>query len=201
MSKEKKYKPRRSGLDTAITTILVIVILVVLGLSVYSIGNKIKSNLPETAEETAPATVQTTAEEKGLTVDEFIAEYGLTDVTAETSMTEVYEKMTCGNYAKLNNQTFEDLVAQNELPESVTADTLWGEAVNLIPIGVAIGGDEAFAEMKATYGLDDSITADTPYGEAWPVIEQKMMEQYEAQQAAASEAPAEAVEAPVEAAE
>ncbi|MBP3361034.1 MAG: hypothetical protein J6N52_09295 [Clostridia bacterium] len=198
MAKEKKFKPRRSSADVFLNTVLVLVILVVLGLSVYAVGGKIQTKLAEknqAGEQTEQTqadtyTVQNAADEKGMTFEDFTAEYGLTDVTPEDLMSSVTGNMTCGNYAKYTDTTFEDLVSVNQLPESVTEDTKWSEAQDLIPVGVAMGGEEQFNQMKEQLGLDDSITKDTPSGEAMPIIQEKYAEFMQAQQAAASEAPA-----------
>lgn len=198
MAKEKKFKPRRSSADVFLNTVLVLVILVVLGLSVYAVGGKIQTKLAEknqAGEQTEQAqgdtyTVQNAADEKGMTFEDFTAEYGLTDVSPEDLMSSVTGNMTCGNYAKYTDTTFEDLVSVNQLPESVTEDTKWSEAQDLIPVGVTLGGEEQFNQMKEQLGLDDSITKDTPSGEAMPVIQEKYVAYMQAQQEAASEEPA-----------
>lgn len=192
MAKEKKYKPRKNGTESAVTAILTIVIVVVLGLSVYSIAGKVKDKKSSAANgdaqqtENQPLTVEKAAEEKGLSVDEFIAQYGLDGVKAEDSMSDAMEKMTTGNYAKYSDKDFADFAEENKLPDSVTEDTPWTEARKLIPIGITMGGNDQFEQIKTLIGLDDSITADTPSGEAEPVIQQKYTEYLQAQQAAQS---------------
>lgn len=192
MAKEKKYRSRKSGTESVVTAVLTIIIVVVLGLSVYSIADKVKdkkaSNTDSGAAQTEsqPLTVEKAAEKKGMTADEFIAEYGLDGAKGEDLMSDAMEKMTTGNYAKYSDKDFADFAEENKLPDSVTEDTPWGEAKKLIPIGVAMGGDDQFEQMKTLIGLDDSITADTPSGEAEPIIQQKYNEYLQAQQAAQS---------------
>ena len=47
MAKEKKYRPRKSSVDIFINTVLTVVIIAVLGLSVYAVGGKISTKIAE----------------------------------------------------------------------------------------------------------------------------------------------------------
>ncbi len=156
MAKEKKFKQRKSGLDRAITTVLVLVVLVVLGLSAYSIYMEVESRKPQ------PYTIQTAAEEKGLTVDDFKTEYGIAaDVTADTLFEEAMKEMTMANYAKFAGTTFEEMTAGMELNGEVTADTLYKDAEPIL--------QEKYEEMAAAQA-EAPVEGEVPAeGEAAPV--------------------------------
>lgn len=170
MSKEKKFKPRRSGLDTAITAVLVVILIAVLGLSVYSIAGKIKENMP--VQMSANPTVQEVAEQASMTVDEFKTEFGLpADVTGETYMFHAEGMMNCGNYAKYIGTTFEEFISYFQLPETVTEETNYTDAIDLTTVAIMAGGEDNVESFKETYGLDASVTGATPYGEVREIVE------------------------------
>jgi len=181
MAKEKKFKQRKSGLDRAITTVLVLAVLVVLGLSAYSIYMEVESRKPQ------PYTIQTAADEKGLTVDEFKTEYGIAaDVTAETLFEDAMKEMTMANVAKLNGMTFEDMTAGMELNGEVTADTLYKDAEPIL--------QEKAAEMAEAQQAQAPVEGEVPAeGEAAPVEGEAAAETTEAE-GEAETAPAEDAE-------
>ncbi len=84
------------------------------------------------------ATVDDLANSSGMKFDEFIARYGLKaeDVSADTSMTELMEKLTLKNYCAFMGLTYtdEDLEAYKatltEEDKEITADTTDMEAKN-----------------------------------------------------------------------
>lgn len=188
-----KQKRKLSPAEKAVNVILVVVVVLVLGLSVWAVGpkvwNGVKSMLPQPP---APDTsvVSGMAESLEMTVDEFKAEYGLKDdVTGETLMSDVVGTLTLKNYAKLNEyEDYASFVEELGIADKVTEETLWSEAEPIIPFGNYIGGEEAFNQIKTAYSLDDSITMDTAWGEVKPVLEQKQAEMAAAQTEAAPEA-------------
>lgn len=165
-----------SPADRMFNAIIFIVIAVVLGLGVYTVYGKISTNIESRAIESGETeqTVKYAADEAGMTIDEFLEEYGLTDtdVNAKTPVSEMVTYMTVENFAKYNGQELDEFLEQYGLTDKVSADTKWTEAEQLIPTGIYVGGDEQFEQMKELYELDDSITAETPWGEAKDKIEE-----------------------------
>ena len=195
-------KRPKSGADKMFDLIMVLVILIVTGLGAYTVYGKISSNVEKKAIEsgTAEQNVKYAADQKGMTVDEFLAEYGLadSDVKAKTSVSDMLNKMTVENYAKYNDKELDAFLDEKGLKDKVDKDTKWEDAEKQIPLGKYVGGDDAFAQMKEAYELDDSITAETPWGEAKDKVmeaakkyQEKMQNATPAPSAAATAAPAE----------
>ena len=195
-------KRPKSGADKMFDLIMVLVILIVTGLGAYTVYGKISSNVEKKAIEsgTAEQNVKYAADQKGMTVDEFLAEYGLadSDVKAKTSVSDMLNKMTVENYAKYNDKELDAFLDENGLKDKVDKDTKWEDAEKLIPLGKYVGGDDAFAQMKEAYELDDSITAETPWGEAKDKVMEAAKKYQEKMQNATPAPSAEATDAPAE---
>ena len=194
MAKENKKKRKLSPLEKTINVILVLVVVLVLALAGYATGPKVwsglKAMLPQPP---APDTsiVSGMAESLEMTVDDFKAEYGLSeDVTGETQMMDVIGDMTLKNYAKLSEKEYAEFVEEMGIGDKVTEDTTWGVAELLVPAGNYLGGEETFNQFKEYYQLDDSITTETPWGELKPILEAKQ-EEMAAQAEASQETEAE----------
>ena len=118
MAKQKAVKSKKSTADIIINIVIAVVIIAVLALAVVAVGDKFKPDI---------YTVQEAAEAQGMTVENFVAEYGLEGAKADDNMDDYYNSITCGNYAKLMGMTFEDFAAQAQLPENITENTTMGE--------------------------------------------------------------------------
>ena len=194
-----------SPADKMFNFIMFIIIIAILGLGVYAVYGKVSTNLENKAIESGQAeqTVKYAADQAGVTVDEYLEQYGLkddADVNEKTPVSEMINHMTVENYAKYNGQDLDTFLQEYGLTDKVSGDTPWPDAEALIPTGIYVGGDEQFAAMKEAYGLDDSITADTPWGEAKDTITQAA-QAYQEKMANATPAPTEetsATEAPAE---
>lgn len=121
-----------------ITAGLVAVIAVVLALGVYAvsepISDSIKSNRATKLTErvqTGDATVSELADYYGMTYDEYIASYDITEedeVTEDMSMGDFVGKLTLENYLEFagmtyTNEDFETYKAANELGDDVTLES------------------------------------------------------------------------------
>ena len=191
---------RKSG-DAALNAIIAVVIIVVLGLGVWAVIPQIKENRENNAATTEQTmTIANLAAAEGISFDEYISKYGLTDagLTAEDNYQSAFYAMTVENFAKANGTTVDALRSEYELPESVTNETIWSEATLEMPAGIAMGGDDQFEQAKESYGLGDEFTADSRWGDVQEAIIAKMMEQQAAEATAApeGEADAEATQAP-----
>ena len=160
--------------------IITVVIVVFLGLAGYALKDNIKSILPEKPEK--EKTVSDLAKDKDMSVEDFIAEFGLEndEVTKDTTETDLMSKFTLANYAKYMGQTTEELKAMYGL-EAIDENMLWQEATQYMPMAYyAQNMGLSFDELKEQAGLPDEITKETTLKEA----EEIMAAQAEAEQSA-----------------
>lgn len=184
MAKKKKVTPKRkaSPADRVLNIIIAVVVLVFVGLAAWAISPKISEKIEAyKAEQQAalPDTIEKRANEKGITVEQFIADYGITgeNITGETMMSDVVESMTVENYAKLEGTTVEEYITANGLPETVTGAMTVGEANDLVPIKTVIASSGMdFETFKTTYELGDDVTEDTPWSQVEETVMQKAQE-------------------------
>lgn len=165
---------KTTSADRMFMTLCVVIIAVVLGLGGYAVYGKISKNLQTKAieENNAEKTVSYLADQAGMSVDEYLAEYGLSGtegIDGKTTESEMVSKMTIGNLAKYEGTDLDAFIEENGLPsDKVDENTPWEEAKDLIPLDTYFGGQ--FEEVKAAYELDDSITGDMTWGETKDVI-------------------------------
>lgn len=185
MSKNNQQKKKSSPAEKLINAGLVIIVVAILVLAGFAVGPKMYDGIMAMLPQPDTSVVSGMADSLGLSVDEFKAEYGLPDnATADTLMSDVVAELTLSNYAKLSGTDYETLVSDMGVSEKVTEDMTFGEAEELIPFGIYVGGEENYNQIKQNYALDDSITMDTPWGEVRPIIEQMEAQMQEAQQLA-----------------
>ena len=129
----------------------------------YEKNNKI---LPEGGYvDVTERTVAEVAEERGLTLAEYLNEYDLpSDMPALVSETEANYTIPAYRMAQMYDMSFETLKQTFELPDSVDEDTPWGEAIGEATLG-AYAGEDNVESFKQMYGLDNSVKADTKYKE------------------------------------
>ena len=160
-AEEMPKKKKGSALINCITTLL---ILAFLGLAGYALKDNIKAILPERPEK--ESTIADLAKEKEMTVDEFIEEFGLTDVNKNTTESEMMDKITVSGYAKYNGQTVDELLTDYAIKEA-DETMLWQDAYKLVPMSrYAESMGMTFEELKEQLGLPDEITEEMTVGEA-----------------------------------
>lgn len=150
-------KKKRSPLEVVTNIILVLLILAVLGVGGWAVYNKL-SQAPANDDQAvtdnvqdSDTTVPTIAEyaaTEGKEVDEFLAEYGLSSedgVTEDMLITDIVDKLTLANYAKLMGTDTAALKESMGLGEDYSDDT---------PMSVVI------EEQQAAQQDDDSAQAD-----------------------------------------
>jgi len=191
-----------SSSNKAMDLIIVLIVVAFIAVGVWAVYPKIADNMLEKsiADGTAPQTVETYAKQAGLSVDEYLAQYNLTDkADGNTEMADLVNLMDVAAFAKFQGMEYADFLTQYGLTDKVTETTMWTDAQLLIPLGVYIGGNDYVEEFKTYYELDASVTADTPWGELKDIVAEKDAKMAE-EMANATEAPAEgdATEAPAE---
>lgn len=196
----------RGSADTMINVIIAIVLIAVIALAGYAIYDKISSNIIQTEIENGEreATVGYLAEQAGMSIEDYLAQYGVSGLGKNATEQEMTDMMTVDNYVKYAGTTIEDLQTQYHLSEAPAGDSNWGDLRKSFTVRNMVGDEDSFAQFKEMYGLDDSITLDTLWTDAEPVIQESIAKMQEeaanATQAPATEAPAEgtATEAPAE---
>ena len=111
---------------------------------------------------------------------------------------------TLENIARYEEKDLDALIEEMGLTGKADGSTLYQDAINLMPLKVYCGSEEAVEEFKTTYSLDASVTGDTTYGEVAEAVQAavaKMQEEAAAQAEAEAAAEAEATEAETEVAE
>lgn len=151
--------------------IMSVIVIAVLAVGVYATYGKLSGNIKEKAIQngTAEATVEYLANQSGMSVDDYLAQYGLSvgdTVNKNTTESEMTDNMTIENYLKYSgrDQTADELIAEAGLQEQVTKDTLWKDYMAIVPVSSVLG-EETFNQLKEQMGLGDEVTADMPYGE------------------------------------
>ena len=119
MSQTQPVK-KASGATILTNCVITVVILALLGLGAWAVYDEIQqNNATQSAQEQIDnlegdfVSVETYAQDLGMTGDEFLAEYGLSEVsgvTASTDMSTAVEHMTLSNYAKLQEMEIPELL-------------------------------------------------------------------------------------------
>lgn len=180
--KSKPEQPPEKKGSVLANIIITVVILAFLGLGGYATKDKIKALLPEKPEKVP--TVSDMAKERDMSVEEFLAEYGLSDkITKDSTEQDLLGEFTVANYAKYQDKTTEDLLGEYGI-EGASGEMLWQDAFNLIPMSkYAEMMGTTFEDLKTQSSLPDSVTETTTLAEV-----QKIM----------AEQPGEAAEEPAE---
>lgn len=134
----------------------------------------------------------------GMSVEDYLAQYGLTlgdEITAETTLTDLGDNMTIANYISFRNDTEGANIELDsyleQFSDAVTADTVMKD-LYAMSAETALGSD-VFNATKEQYNLGDEITGETTFEE----FENALYNAAIAQQAAQAEQNTEA-EVPAE---
>ena len=122
---------KKNALDIISNIIIVVLVLTVLGIGGWAVYSKF-SQMPKegTTEDITTPTISETAEEEGISVEEFLAKYGLSEtegLTPDTEITEMMTHMTLENYAKFSGADVETIVQSMGLAKEYANDTLMSE--------------------------------------------------------------------------
>lgn len=110
-------------------------------------------------------TVGDIAEEYGMTLEEFLAEYDLpADMRADTEEAAASYMIPISNIIANYGIDFETFAEYYGFDESVTADTPWGEALDSMTLSNMVG-EENLEEFIEEYELGDKVTGETKWGE------------------------------------
>ncbi|MBS7297951.1 MAG: hypothetical protein KIG65_02585 [Eubacteriales bacterium] len=125
---------------------------------------------------TSGRTIEDVAIAAGVTLDEFLAEYGLpADMPADTEESAAYYNIPTSKIAGMYGMDMATLKEMLGLGDDVTENTPWGEAEGKSPIGKYIG-EANLEQFKEMYGFGEEITAETTWGEIRNIVAEKDME-------------------------
>lgn len=117
-------------------------------------------------------TIADVAADEGITVEELIASYELpADMPADTTESAAYYMVPCRKIAEMYGMSgTEELKQTVGIPDFVTDDTPWGEALDETTLGSYIGAHH-LDEFKETFGMGDEVTADTKWKEVRDIVD------------------------------
>ena len=189
-------KRSRNSADTMINVIIAVVLIAVIGLAAYAIYGKMSTTLSQKAIEAGEKepTVEYLAQQQSMSVEDFLALYGLSDVSPKATEEEMTDQMTIDNYLTYSNIAMEDLTTQYHLDEAPAGDSNWGELRKSFTVKNYVGDEDALKQFTEIYGLEEGqFTLDMPWTEAEPIIEESVKRM---QEEMANATPAPATEAP-----
>ena len=194
-------KRSRNSADTMINVIIAVVLIAVIGLAAYAIYGKMSATISQKAIEAGEKepTVEYLAQQQNMSVEDFLAMYGLEGVSPKATEEEMTDQMTVDNYITYSNIAMEDLTTQYHMDEAPAGDSNWGELRKSFTVKNYVGDEDALKQFTEIYGLEEGqITLDMPWTEAEPIIEESVKRM---QEEMANATPAPATDAPEETAE
>ena len=187
-------KKQATQSDKIINLVIALVVIVFVVVGVYATYGKISEGIKDRAIESgeAEATVAYLAKQGGQTVEDYLAQYGLSvneTVNENTTDSVMVENMTIENYALYNGTTAEEMLSG--LGEKVTKDTIFKDYMQMPTVDV-LGSDELVNQVKEQYGMGDDVNGEM----SWSDFQTKLVEAAQAAALTATPAPEAATEAP-----
>ena len=187
-------KKQATQSDKIINLVIALVVIVFVVVGVYATYGKISEGIKDRAIESgeAEATVAYLAKQGGQTVEDYLAQYGLSvneTVNENTTESVMVENMTIENYALYNGTTAEEMLSG--LGEKVTKDTIFKDYMQMPTVDV-LGSDELVNQVKEQYGMGDDVNGEM----SWSDFQTKLVEAAQAAALTATPAPEAATEAP-----
>lgn len=193
----RPVKEKATPMDKMMILCVVLIILIVAALGVFATYGKISASIEEKAvsEEATSIqngemepTVRYLANQAGISIDEYLEQYGLSlgdGITKTSTQSEIASKMTVENrykYIDEANGSEEATDVEKLLTDwgaadlGITKDTVWSEAEAKIPFKKYVGEDyETMVEQYKNAGYDlSSITDEMSIKDANEKIEEIM---------------------------
>lgn len=176
-----KAKAKKTKSPWWFTLIIVVVIAAVVGVGGYAVWQQ----YAETHPSTDPETVEDRAKTEGISVDEFLAKYGIDgieEVNGDTVLTNAQGYMTLTKYAEHMGVTTDQVKLDNRMPETVTDDMTINEAIGFVKMSdmAELQGTD-IATLRETYGItEEELPGDMLYKDGQEVLNaayQKVIEQ------------------------
>lgn len=126
-------------------------------------------------------TVEEVATSVGMTLDEFLADYGLpADMPADTEEAAAFYNIPVSKIAEMYGMDMATIKEMLGLGDDITENTPWGEAEGKSPLKKYVG-EENLESFKAEYGLGEDVTGDTLWGEVRNIVDQKTLEKQQSE--------------------
>ncbi len=126
-------------------------------------------------------TVEEVATSVGMTLDEFLADYGLpADMPADTEEAAAFYNIPVSKIAEMYGMDMATIKEMLGLGDDITENTPWGEAEGKSPLKKYVG-EENLESFKAEYGLGEDVTGETLWGEVRNIVDQKTLEKQQAE--------------------
>ena len=187
-------KNTKSGSGNLLNVIIAVVIVAFLVLAGFAIAPSIK-NMTENYKASQPVEIETVekyAKAHDLSVEDFLAEYGLTDneqVTKDTPISNVIFSMTLDNVAKFKGITLDELKTHYGLDAAVEGTKLYSDVQMDMKAGAVVEDfNMDFASFAEQAQLPAEYTAESKWSE---IVLYSQMLQAEAEASAAETTPAE----------
>ena len=197
-------KNKASQSDKLINVVIAVVVAAFVVVGVYATYGKISTGIEDKKilNGEKEATVAYLAKQSGMSVEDYLAQYGLSlsdTITEKTTESEMTDNMTIENYLKYTGmeQTADEVIADAGLTETVTKDTLWKDFFPQMPVGM-VYDPQTFEQYKTQLSLGDNVTLDMPYGEFEKILEERIKALSEEANADEGEAAADNAQAPAE---
>lgn len=172
-------KRKASAADKMVNVIIAIVLAAFVAVGVYATYGKLSEGIKDKkiASGEAEATVDYLARQANMSVEDYLAQYGLTlsdTVTKDTPESEMTDNMTIENYLKYTGmeQTADQVISDAGLADTVTKDTLWKDFFPQLPVSM-VYDQTTFDQLKTQLGLGDDVTIDMKYGDFEKILEEK----------------------------
>lgn len=122
--------------------------------------------------DTTGRTIQEIADLQGMTLSEFLTEYGLpADMPGDTNETAAQYCIPVGTMAEKNGMTFEQLKEMLKFSDEITAESTWGDAQGSLKLADYVGEDY-LDEFKEEYNLGDDVTGETQWKDVRNVVDE-----------------------------
>ncbi len=197
-------KKKASGTDKLVNAVIAVAIAAFVCAGVYATYGKISEGIEEKAITNGEkeADVEYLAKQANMTVEDYLAQYGLTlsdTVTKDSTESDMTDNMTIENYLKYTGmeQTADQVISDAGLTDTVTKDTLWKDFMPQMPVKM-VYDETTFNQIKEQLALGDDVTMDMSYGDFEKILEQAANEAQAAAEETAQTAAPDAEQAPEE---
>ena len=205
-SPEQGIDGKKVGIIAACAAAAVVLIAAIVVAAIIFLPKLFNPNKYEKYVDVTGRTIGEVAEQSGIDYKEFLEMYKLpADMPENTTEASAYNTIPFGVIIEMNQfvgmETVDDAKKVLELPDWVTEDTPWGEAIGEAPLRAYVG-EANLDRFKESYSLGDDVTGDTLYKDVKnkvDEIDKQKREESEKQAQSAKEAKAEETQAPTDA--
>ena len=117
-------------------------------------------------------TVKEVAQDMGITLDEYLAEYDLpADLPPLVSETEANYTVPVSKMAQVYGMDYEELKSLYNFPDTIEESTPWGYAIGEARVVDVVGDDDAVNKLKERYHLPDYVNGNTLWKEVREIVD------------------------------